>query len=207
MLRQQSNLQLAVYQDLQDCYERSIRIVHDAKKHISAIEGLIKDENYYVAEQYKSSLYKELDKLEPVFKNKNKILTVIINNELIKAEKYDIKMEIIIDDVNIDFLTDIDITTIISNILDNAIEAVSELPENKRKIVFIIKEKMNCLIIHSENYYADISMSAPNKFKSTKNGHNGIGLKNIESAVNKYGGVYSIELKDEMFKNLITIPY
>lgn len=207
MLRQQSNLQLTVYQELQDRYERSIKIVHDAKKHVSALEGLIRAENYDIAENYKKSLFKELDKLQPAFHNKSKILTVIINDELIKAENYNIEMKMIIDDVNIDFLTDIDITTIISNVLDNAIEAVSELPECKRKILFIIKEKMSCLIIHSENCYENINMYSPNKFSSTKKGHHGIGLKNIESTVNKYGGVFSIELKDGMFKNLITIPY
>ena len=207
LLRQQSNLQLTVYQELQDRYERSLEIVHDAKKHVSALEGLIRAENYDIAENYKKSLFKELDKLQPSFRNKSKILTVIINDELTKAEKYNIEMKMIIDDVNIDFLTDIDITTIISNVLDNAIEAVSELPECKRKILFIIKEKMSCLIIHSENYYENVSMYSQNKFSSTKKGHNGIGLRNIESTVNKYGGVFSKELKDGIFRNLITIPY
>lgn len=207
LLRQQSNLQLTVYQELQDRYERSIKIVHDVKKHVSALEDLIIAENYDIAENYKESLFKELNKLQPAFRNKSKILTVIINDELIKAEKYNIEMEMIIDDVNIDILTDIDITTIISNILDNAIEAVSELPECKRRILFIIKEKMSCLIIHSENCYENVNMYSQNKFSSTKKDHHGIGLKNIESTVNKYGGVFSIELKDGIFKNLITIPY
>ena len=66
---------------------------------------------------------------------------------------------------------------------------------------------MSCLIIHSENYYENVSMYSQNKFSSTKKGHNGIGLRNIESTVNKYGGVFSKELKDGIFRNLITIPY
>lgn len=206
LLRQQSDLQMSVYQDLQNRYERSMKIIHDAKKHVTALEGLIQSENTEEAMQYKKSLYREFDKLQLSFQHKNKILTVIINNELIKAESHDIKMKLIIDDVDISFLSDIDITTIVSNVLDNAVEAVAELPKEKRNILFIIKEKMNCLVIHSENPYKNLEKSN-NRFISTKSGHLGIGLKNIESTVNKYGGMFSIDISDDNFINLITIPY
>ena len=206
LLRQQSDLQMSVYRDLQKRYERSMKIIHDAKKHVTALESLIQSENTEEAMNYKKSLYQEFDKLQLSFQHKNKILTVIINNELIKAENYNIKMQLIIDDIDMEFLSDIDITTIVSNVLDNAIEAVSELPEEKRNILFIIKEKMNCLVIHAENPYKNIEQSK-NRFLSTKNGHLGIGLKNIESVVNKYNGIFSVDISDENFVNLITIPY
>ena len=206
LLRQQSDLQMSVYRDLQKRYERSMKIIHDAKKHVTALESLIQSENTEEAMNYKKSLYQEFDKLQLSFQHKNKILTVIINNELIKAENYNIKMQLIIDDIDMEFLSDIDITTIVSNVLDNAIEAVSELPEEKRNILFIIKEKMNCLVIHAENPYKNIEQSK-NRFLSTKNGHLGIGLKNIESVVNKYNGIFSVDISDENFVNIITIPY
>lgn len=206
LLRQQSDLQMSVYQDLQNRYERSMKIIHDAKKHVTALEGLIQSENTEEATHYKKSLYREFDKLQLSFQHRNKILTVIINNELIKAESCDIRMKLIIDDVDISFMADIDITTIVSNVLDNAIEAVAVLPEENRNILFIIKEKMNCLVIHSENPYINLEKSK-NRFVSTKSGHLGIGLKNIETTVNKYGGMFSVEVTGENFVNLITIPY
>ncbi len=206
LLQQQSDLQMSIYQDLQNRYERSMKIIHDAKKHVTALEGLIQSENIEEATQYKKSLYQEFDKLQLSFQHKNKILTVIINNELIKAESHDIKMKLIVDDIDISFMADIDITTIVSNVLDNAIEAVAELPKEKRHILFIIKEKMNCLVIHSENPYKSLEQSK-NRFISTKSGHLGIGLKNIESTINKYGGMFSIDISDDNFINLITIPY
>lgn len=206
LLQQQAEIQMSVYQDLQNRYERSMKIIHDAKKHVTALEGLIQSENIEEATEYKKSLYQEFDRLQLSFQNKNKILTVIINNELIKAENHDIEMKLIIDDVDMSFMSDIDITTIISNVLDNAVEAVAELPKEKRHILFIIREKMNCLVIHSENPYENIERSG-SRFISTKNGHLGIGLKNIESTVRKYGGMFSTDISDYNFINLITIPY
>lgn len=206
LLQQQAEIQMSVYQDLQNRYERSMKIIHDAKKHVNALEGLIQSENIVEATEYKKSLYQEFDKLQLSFQHKNKILTVIINNELIKAESHDIEMKLIIDDVDMSFMSDIDITTIISNVLDNAVKAVSELPKEKRHILFIIREKMNCLVIHAENPYENIEQSG-SRYISTKSGHLGIGLKNIESTVRKYGGMFSTDISDYNFINLITIPY
>lgn len=183
-----------------------MKIIHDAKKHVIVLEGLIKSENAAEAMQYKKSLYLKFDKLQLSFQHKSKILTVIINNELIKAENYDIKIKFIIDDIYILFMSDIDITTIVSNVLGNAVEAVAELPKEKRNILFIIKEKMNCLVIYAENPYKNLEQSN-NRFILTKGGHLGIGLKNIESTVNKYGGIFSIDISNDNFINLITIPY
>ena len=97
-------------------------------------------------------------------------------------------------------------TTIVSNILDNALEAVVELPKNMREIWFIMEKKMGCYLIHSENPYNYINNISGRKFLSTKQNHMGIGLTNIESAVQKYDGVLSIDIKNKKFIVSITIP-
>lgn len=207
LLRQQSKIQLSVYQDLQNRYVRSIKIVHDVKKHVSALEGLIQNENIEAASKYKESLYEELDKFQSAFHHSNKLLTVIINNGLIKAEQNNITIDLNIDDFNFPLISDIDLTIMLSNILDNAIEAVSKLPENQRKILFIIKKKMNCFVIHVENKYKDVQKESDGKFTSTKKGHIGIGLKNIKAAVEKYDGIFDVTVKEDSFVTSITIPY
>jgi sensor histidine kinase regulating citrate/malate metabolism len=99
-----------------------------------------------------------------------------------------------------------DLTTIVSNILDNALEAVDELPEENRKILFIIEEKMGCILFHSENAYAKLNETANKKYVSTKEGHMGVGLVNIESSVKQYDGIFTIDVQNKKFVVLITIP-
>ena len=206
LLKQQSNLQMSVYRDLQQRYAVSMKIVHDAKKHVNALEGLIEISNTVAAEQYKNSLYHELDKLHPPFYCENQLLAVIINNALLKAEQQQIIIHTQIEHIDFSFLSDIDLTTIVSNILDNALEAVVELPKNMREIWFIMEKKMGCYLIHSENSYNYINNISGRKFLSTKQNHMGIGLTNIESAVQKYDGVLSIDIKNKKFIVSITIP-
>ncbi len=105
----------------------------------------------------------------------------------------------------LDFLSDMDLTTIVSNLLDNAIEAVSELDKD-RTVLFVIEEQMQCCMIHTENKYEKLNPNTENSFLSTKNGHAGIGLKNIEMTVKKYNGIWKATVENNSFVVSITIP-
>lgn len=206
LLRQQSNQQISVYRDLQIRYERSMKIIHDIKKHVNALEELIETKNMQAAENYKKSLYKELDKIHPSFKCDNQLLSVIINHTLLKAEQKNIHVKLKIEETDLSYLSDIDMTTIISNILDNALEAAAEVPPDEREILIITEKKMGCYIIHIENTFDHVSYLTENKFFSTKHGHMGIGLKNVEDTVKKYNGMFSVKTENNKFITLVTIP-
>ena len=62
----------------------------------------------------------------------NKVLNIILNDKIEKAEKEDIKVKSVIGDVSLDFIRDIDLTAIISNIFDNAIESARECSIERR---------------------------------------------------------------------------
>lgn len=193
------------YRDLEKRYQNSMTIIHDVKRHVNALEGLIQTENLTEAKQYEKSLYQQLDKLHPSFHCSNQLLSVILNHELLKAEQKGIQLNLNILYDKLDFLSDMDLTTIVSNLLDNAIEAVSELDKD-RTVLFVIEEQMQCCMIHTENKYEKLNPNTENSFLSTKNGHAGIGLKNIEMTVKKYNGIWKATVENNSFVVSITIP-
>lgn len=203
LIRQQSNIQLDVYRELSKKYEKSIRIVHDAKKHLNALENLIESEK---AATYRDSLCQELDKLYPEFHHSNQMLTVIINHALFKAEQSKIRFDLHIEEVDLLFISDMDLTTIFANILDNAIEACRTLTEDRRLIRLHVERKIGFIIIHITNPYEAINPDSEKMYKSTKYGHAGIGLSNVRKTVEKYNGVFDIETNERMFTVSITIP-
>ena len=205
LLQQQTDMQMAVYRDLEKRYQNSMTIIHDVKRHVNALEGLIQTENLTEAKQYEKSLYQQLDKLHPSFHCSNQLLSVILNHELLKAEQKGIQLNLNILYDKLDFLSDMDLTTIVSNLLDNAIEAVSELDKD-RTVLFVIEEQMQCCMIHTENKYEKLNPNTENSFLSTKNGHAGIGLKNIEMTVKKYNGIWKATVENNSFVVSITIP-
>lgn len=206
LARQQSNMQLAVYRELSDKYHLSRAVTHDVREHIKALEGLI-DNNYVdSARQYTQLLNKELDKLTPEFKVSNQILSIIINNKLAQAEKLNIDLVLDIEDLSIDFISDLDITSIFANILDNAFEACSELDEKDRVIKLTIHQINSFLVVNISNKYKKVKVDADGNYLTTKTNHEGFGLSNVKNSVERYDGVFNVETRQGMFVVKITIP-
>lgn len=67
-------------------------------------------------------MYKLLDSFSQKIYVNNRTLNLIINDKMLKAKENGINLECKIGDINIDFMKDIDITTIFENLLDNALE-------------------------------------------------------------------------------------
>ena len=94
----------------------------------------------------------------------------------------------------------------LQNLLDNAVDAVSELPEEQRYIHFAVAFQIGEIMIHVENPTKNDLKREGNTVVSTKEGHFGLGLKNVEMVVKKYKGDFKIHVKDGNFVVAITIP-
>ena len=104
----------------------------------------------------------------------------------------------------------VDLCTILTNLLDNAIEACVKLPpETERKITLTIRRIHQFIIIQ----IANSSMTAP----VTKNGiivtskknqsNHGWGLQNVKAAVEKYQGVMDFDYSNSVFTMNVMLFY
>lgn len=113
------------------------------------------------------------------------------------------------------YIKNADLCVIISNLLDNALRECKlrklEEPQKENLIQLRIGKYKGFLSITCENCIRknQVQYVTDNQdiktTKSNKNQH-GYGIKNISSVVQKYGGVYSIHVRDEMFCFSIIIP-
>ena len=207
LLQQQSEMQLEVYSDLQQRYQNSMRTIHDAKRHVRALESLIQSDHLAEAQQYKESLFQKLNELQPSIQCDNPLLSAILNHVFLKAEQRHIVLKMDLQgEEQLSMLAGVDLTTIASNLLDNAVDAVSELPEEQRYIHFAVAFQMGEIMIHVENPTKNDLKREGNTIVSTKEGHLGLGLKNVEMVVKKYKGSFKTDVKDGNFVVAITIP-
>lgn len=88
-------------------------------------------------------------------------------------------------------ITDIDISRVLLNLCDNAINAAKECDEKQIKIDIEINDKV--IKINTENHYI------PNKTKKPSPEH-GNGTKIIKRISKKYGGEYKAEATDGIYK-------
>ena len=207
LLQQQSEMQLEVYSDLHQRYQNSMETIHDAKRHVRALESLIQSDHLAEAQQYKESLFQKLNELQPSIHCDNPLLSAILNHVFLKAEQRHIALKMDLQgEEQLSMLAGVDLTTIASNLLDNAVDAVSELPEEQRYIHFAVAFQMGEIMIHVENPTKNDLKREGNAVVSTKEGHLGLGLKNVEMVVKKYKGDFKIDVKDGIFTAAITIP-
>lgn len=202
LMKQQAEMQLQAYQELSEQYNNSLRIVHDMRKHIRSLDTLIEKGSEKAAD-YQKTLYDELNRFYPNFQNDNQMLSVIVNNEINKAKRLGIEIKLNIEKISLEFLSPIDMTTIFSNLLDNAIEACADGDE--KVIKFSIVQQMNFITINIRNPYSRIDQYG-DTLRSTKAGHFGIGLENVRKALEHYGGSLNIKTTDNIFAVTIIIP-
>lgn len=197
---QQVIMQNTYYKSIEAQYDYSRRLIHDMKNHMQTVEELYANDNGDMAQSYARTIYRKMDELGSRFKCSNRFLTIIINNKLIKCDENDINVTLKIEDVGIEFMDFFDVTTIFSNLLDNAIDACLELSVDERHIeikLFKFNDFITIVVCNSYNGKIDYKN---NELKSTKEGeHMGVGLKNVKAAIEKYNG--SIQYKaEEMFR-------
>lgn len=142
-------------------------------------------------------------------KTGNKILDVVLAEKSLYAEKFSITVTGMADGKALGFLIGGDLYSLLGNAFDNALEACKEV-ENKdaRFISYNIRRVGEMCLIRVENSFAgEIEMNGeyPVSKKSDDNNH-GFGVRSIAFTVKKYGGAFSIDAQDGIFRLNITIP-
>ena len=205
LYEQQAKLQYDYYTSLEDKYKNSRKIIHDMKNHLQTIENLYQLQENEKAQRYTEDMYKMFDKLVHKYYTSNKVLNIIINDKIQRAESFDASINCKVGDVDLEFIKDIDLTTIFSNLLDNAIEGVINLEGNK-SIILKIDKFNDFIVINITNSMDKSPIKGDEGFKSTKKNHKGLGLQNVKLAVEKYEGSMRIDYDEKNFKVNIVIP-
>lgn len=204
LIKQLQEMQLENYKETERKYRESRAIIHDIKKHLDVIDEL-REGDSEKAHEYREHIDMQMEKIFCGYHCSNRIMGIILDQKMSTAKSQGIKVDVSVDEVNIDFIDDLDITAIFANLWDNAIEACERV-DNGKYIKFSLSRYHGFLIIDLENSSDGICEKVGNKLKSTKKQHNGVGLSSIYASVEKYDGLFSVNADGNIFKSEITIP-
>lgn len=112
LIKNQNELQLVHYKEMNRKYEEARIIIHDIKKHLDVMNSLnyTRDER---VKEYSTVITKQVDSLFGGFQCTNRILSIIMSQKILVAESKNIKIITNIEDVNMDFIDDIHILSLI----------------------------------------------------------------------------------------------
>ncbi len=206
LMKQHDNMQYNYYQQLEVEYNNSQKIVHDIKNHIKVIERLYSMDQFSEGLEYAQKIYDIVDQLGMKFKSNNRILNIIVNEKIKLCELYNIKFIYTVENVNLDFISETDITSIFANILDNAIEACLKIKNKDRQVEFRLYHFNEMIVINLINSIEAVPARNGDEFISTKENHKAIGLSNVQACVCKYDGDFDINFEQGKFSISIMLP-
>lgn len=207
ILQERNRERINAYQELSVNYQNQKRILHDYSNQIHCIQGLLESKKYQDAQEYASKLTGLVEENMEVIDVKNIILNVVLNQKYRTARNENISMIFQINSLTNLWIEDTDMVIIMSNLLDNAIEACRKLKENRVILLKIVRERRQ-LVLSVQNQVADtveIKEKQIETSKSDKKNH-GIGLKNVQMVLDKYHGFGNIRYENGWFYYTAIIP-
>lgn len=162
-------------------------ITHDEKNHLSVIKALANDPE---VNKYIDNISHEI-KYHSMFGNtKNKFLDLLLNKYQSICDSFDIEFVTSIKTANLAFMDAPDMITLISNILDNAVEAAKQSLE--KRIDLSINHVNNFDVLTCSNSCDKRPSSSGKTLHTTKaeEGFHGFGMKSIKKIASKYNGEF-----------------
>lgn len=200
--------QLEMYQSISENFDKQKRKTHEYKNQISCIESLLDKKQYSKLEEYVKKIYGTLNNELDAINTNNVIVNAILNTKYQEAESKGIVFVFKVNDLSELKIKDEDVVTILSNLLNNAIEAC-ESCDDKKVIKFKFTKEDDMIIIAVKNTFSYDVVYENGEIKSTKTlsvDEHGVGIKNVLKIIEEYGGSYVIENKNKEFYFSIIIP-
>lgn len=200
----QSDLIAKQTAEIQNMYRQMQEWRHDYRNHIQNMKNRL-DSGGGELEQYLDDLADDLTQADTSIKTGNVMADAVLNSKLSVAEQKGIRLNVKAHIPNGVSLTDVELCSILGNLLDNAMEACEKLPYNERFIrVYIDKFK--------GQFYLSVQNSSPavvrdkGLFRTTKAGTHGFGLFRIDRIAKKYGGYVNRQYEEGVFATELLLP-
>lgn len=181
--------------------------LHDMKKHLRILEEMHNSEDDFTS--YRNAMEEKAEAILNYKQTGNVLIDHILQTYQSRFKQANIQYNIEIDKIDFTFMNTIDLSALIANLLDNAIESARRCKE--RFLLLKIKEQRGIIIVKMKNSCLDI-MEENGELKSMKSDllYHGYGMRNIAMIAHKYGGdlKYRFDQENQVFITTISLfPY
>lgn len=200
-------IQESFYQAQMRYIDESARARHDFKHVIATLDELSAKGDFDAVREHINQYRSLQPERETTSFCLNMPVNAILNYYAHQAEKRSIALELEVDIPSEMGITDVELCSIIGNIMENAILACGDVPEEERFIDIAIRIKNGAnLVIVCTNSFDGIPRIKDGAYLSTRSGGSGLGLKSIRSITLKYGGMARFYHEGKEFFSDVMIP-
>lgn len=162
-------------------------LFHDTKHHYLALNSF---ESIEEVKEYIKKIYPEFESKNIIKISNNKMLDLIISKYIVACKNNNIKFDYEVKTANLDYIDDAELSIILNNILDNAVEA--SMKSQERQIEFSLRHLNDMDLLSVVNSCDEPPKHNNRRLITTKinTDSHGFGTKIIEKHAKKNSGKY-----------------
>lgn len=195
---------------LSAAYDHQRKITHDFRAYLDILDSMLARNNINTkaTQDYIYSLKIEHTKGLLLVSTHHATLDALLNQKALVARKRKIDIQFKVNDLSATNINMVDITILISNTIDNAIEACEKLPVNDRQIYVQVLLEEDVFFYAVRNRSLPVNMESNRPPRTTKDDSfvHGFGLQNVLTTLKKYNSVYAINYSDGWFEFATDLP-
>ena len=203
-LQTKSKAQQESIEALSAAYAQQRKLSHDFRAHLDTLAAMLSQENCDIGmiQTYLHDLQTEQTKRLLLVNTHHTALDALLNQKALMAKNRGIDIQFRVNDLSAVTINLVDLTVIISNTLDNAIEACEKLPAADRQIYVQLLLEDGELFYGVRNRTLPVDLLPDRLPATTKEdpSYHGYGLQNVQSTLKKYNSVYALNYENGWFE-------
>lgn len=206
MLQTQMKAQKDGVEALGNSYAEQRKLTHDFNAHIDMLQSYLVAGEINEAKNYVSRLKEKQTERILLVRTHNSTMDALLNQKGYAAKKYKIDVRFSVNDLSGIVIDSMDMTVVMNNLLDNAIEACQKVPQEMRNIyVQLILEDSLFLSVRNRSLPVVIvdNTIATTKIPAELHGY---GLQNVKTVLEKYDAFFTMQYENGYFSFAAEIP-
>ena len=198
--------------ELRELHQNVRQLKHDMKNHLMVLTAYLNDGEYEQAKAYTSELLDKFSTMHSYIETGNVLLNHIINEKLSYAKAQGILVKAEIENLAFEKMNRMDFSALLTNMLDNAIEALLREKEKgtpeKLEMQISISAQRGYETICVKNQISNSVLEVnPNlETSKTEKDRHGFGVGKIKALVTQYGGMADFYEEGNFFCVKVFIP-
>ena len=199
---QLEKMQYEYYENLTESVYSMRKFRHDMNNTLQTLSVMMNDPDSPESRENGRQLFEQMQEkykqTQIPYYSSNPVINAVILSKSLAAEENGVKLTVSVNGENLDGIENIDLCSIFSNLLDNALEAARDIRDGE--IELSSWSEAGYFFIKCVNSYAGKSSLAKKngkKLASTKGSGRGLGLSIIESVASKYDGRVVIDAEEK----------
>ena len=193
-------------EEIKGLHESMRSIKHDMKNHLMVILSYLNDEDPEEAKKYISQILNKLNAVHSYIETGNSLMNHILNEKLSLARDMGIDIKAEVENLEFSKMESVDFSALLTNMLDNAIEAELEAPSSEIRVAISRRREYETIVVKNR-IGSSVLESNPN-LETTKEdkAEHGKGVAHIRQITEKYSGMCDFYEEDGFFVACAFIP-